>query len=67
MRTPDGNLATCELCYTHATTEQIAACELDPAIPILEQHSNDAFNEAHHTHGQTIIAFALSNEGPQKP
>jgi Fe-S-cluster containining protein len=59
MRTEDGNLATCELCYTHATTEQIAACELDPAIPTLEQHSNDAFDEAHHTHGQTIIAFAL--------
>jgi hypothetical protein len=60
MRTPEGHLATCELCFTHATTEQIAACELDPAIPVLEQHSNDAFDAAHHTHGQTIIAFALS-------
>jgi Fe-S-cluster containining protein len=60
MRTEDGNLATCELCYIHATTEQIAASELDPAIPILEQRSNDAFDAAHHTHGQTIISFALS-------
>jgi Fe-S-cluster containining protein len=59
MRTPDGNLATCELCYIHATTEEIAACELDPALPILEQDSNEAFNAAHNTHGETIIAYAL--------
>jgi Fe-S-cluster containining protein len=59
MRTPEGNLATCELCYIHATTEEIVACELDPAIPVLEQHSNDAFNSAHNTHGETTVAFAL--------
>ena len=59
MRTPEGNLATCELCYTHATTEEIAACELNPAIPALEQQSNEAFNAAHKTHGESIVAFAL--------
>jgi Fe-S-cluster containining protein len=59
MRTPEGNLATCELCYIHATTEEIAACELDPAIPALEQQSNEAFNAMHNTHGETIIAYAL--------
>ena len=63
MRTPgdDGetNLATCELCYTHATTEEIAACELDPTIPALEAASNEAFNTAHHLHGETLIAYAL--------
>lgn len=58
-RTEEGNLATCELCYTHATNEQIAACELDPAIPALEQASNQAFNAAHQLHGETLIAYAL--------
>lgn len=63
MRTPgdDGetNLATCELCYIHATTEEIAACELDPTIPSLEAASNEAFNAAHNLHGETLIAYAL--------
>ena len=53
------NLATCELCYIHATTEEIAACELDPAIPGLEEASNKAFNAAHQLHGETLIAYAL--------
>ncbi len=59
MRTEEDNLATCELCYIHATTEEIAACELDPAIPALEAASNQAFNAAHHLHGETLIAYAL--------
>jgi Fe-S-cluster containining protein len=63
MRTPgdDGevNLATCELCFIHASTEEIAACELDPTIPDQEAASNEAFNAAHNLHGQTLIAYAL--------
>ena len=59
MRTEENNLATCELCFVHATTEEIAACELDPAIPALEETSNEAFNAAHGLHGQTLIAYAL--------
>jgi Fe-S-cluster containining protein len=53
------NLATCELCYIHASTEEIAACELDPTIPALEAASNAAFNTTHHLHGETLIAYAL--------
>jgi Fe-S-cluster containining protein len=53
------NLATCELCFIHATTEEIAACELDPTIPAQEETSNQAFNAAHNLHGQTLIAYAL--------
>jgi Fe-S-cluster containining protein len=53
------NLATCELCFIHATTEEIAACELDPTIPAQEEASNEAFNAAHNLHGQTLIAYAL--------
>jgi len=66
------NLATCELCYIHATTAEIAACALDPAIPALEAASNQAFNAAHNLRGagvpserssslglETIVAYAL--------
>ena len=56
------NLATCELCFIHATTEEIAACELDPTIPAQEEASNQAFNTAHNLHGQTLIAYALRNK-----
>lgn len=59
MRTEEGNLATCELCYIHASTEEIAACELDPAIPTLEAASNEAYDATHSLHGETLIAYAL--------
>jgi Fe-S-cluster containining protein len=71
MRTPGDNgeinLATCELCFTHASTEEIAACELDPAIPAQEEASNQAFNVAHNLHGQTLIAYALRQVNPSRP
>jgi hypothetical protein len=54
-----GHPATCELCYIHATTEEIASCELDPALPALEEASNAAFNAAHGLQGETLIAYAL--------
>jgi Fe-S-cluster containining protein len=61
MRTEEGNLATCELCFIHASTEEIAACELDPTIPEKEESSNEAFNDAHGIHCQTLVAYALRN------
>ena len=61
MRTPDRNLATCELCFIHASTHEIIAAELDPTVPTQEAASNEAFNTAHNTHGETIIAYALRN------
>jgi Fe-S-cluster containining protein len=64
MRTAEDNLATCELCFIHASTEEIAACELDPTIPAQEDASNEAFNAAHNLHGQTLIAYALRPETP---
>lgn len=59
MRTPDGDLATCELCYITATTEEIAACELDTSVPTQETARIDAFNTAHNLRGETIVALAL--------
>jgi Fe-S-cluster containining protein len=62
MRTEEQNLATCELCFIHATTEEIAACELDPTLPAAEAASNEAFNEAHALHGETLVAYALRSK-----
>jgi Fe-S-cluster containining protein len=59
MRTEENNLATCELCYIHASTDEIAACELDPAFPAIEEQSNAAYDAATGRHGQTLIAYAL--------
>ncbi|MEG9438331.1 YkgJ family cysteine cluster protein [Edaphobacter sp. HDX4] len=59
MRTSEGDLATCELCYITATTEEIAACELDPSVPAQEEISNRAFKLAHNVHGETIVVLAL--------
>ena len=53
------NLATCELCFIYASTEEIAACELDPTLPAREEADNRSFNTARNLHGQTLIAYAL--------
>lgn len=59
MRTEENNLATCELCYIEASTEEIERCELDPTIPLLEEASNEAYEAATGKHGETLIAYAL--------
>ena len=64
MRTEEDNLATCELCFIHATTEEIEACELDPTIPAQEEASNEIFNAAHNLHGHTLITYALRDVVP---
>lgn len=61
MRTAEGDLATCELCFITASTEEIAAAEFDPSITEQEAASNAAFNAAHNLHGETIVAFALKS------
>ena len=62
MRDEDGNLAACELCYTTATDEEIAACEMDSGVPALEEASNAAFDLAHGVKGETLVAFALRRQ-----
>jgi hypothetical protein len=59
MRTEEGNLATCELCYIGATTEEIARCELDPEIPAIGARSNEEYEAATGRRGETLIAYAL--------
>lgn len=53
------NLGTCELCFTHASTDEIVAAQLDPKLPIAEEAANLAFDEAHGLHGETLVAYAL--------
>jgi Fe-S-cluster containining protein len=59
MRTPEDNLGTCELCFIHASTDEIAACELDPAVPEIQEASDEAYNERAGCSGETLIAYAL--------
>lgn len=59
MRTEEGNLAACELCFVGASTEEIARCELDPAVPALEEASNAAHEATTGRRGETLIAYAL--------
>ena len=65
MRTEEDNLATCELCFITASTEEIARCELDPTIPAQEARSNEAYNAEHGLHGETLIAYALRIPSPR--
>ena len=58
-RTGEGHLAHCELCYTEATVEEIAACELDPTLPDTIAASDETYNGNHHLSGETLIAYAL--------
>ena len=61
-RDEDGNLGACELCYTTATVDEIAACVLDPAISAIEEAENQAFNREHGLGGETIVAYALHSQ-----
>jgi Fe-S-cluster containining protein len=61
------NLATCELCFTHATTEEIAAAQLDPTLPAQEAAFNAAFNATHQLRGETLVAFALRDPISNSP
>lgn len=59
FRTEEGHLAMCELCFTEASPEEMAAAELDPALVVTERESNRDFEAAHDLHGATLIAYAL--------
>jgi Fe-S-cluster containining protein len=59
MRTEEDNLATCELCFLHASTEEIAAAALDPTLPPQEAASNADYDTSRGLHGETLIAYAL--------
>ncbi|HXS12544.1 MAG TPA: YkgJ family cysteine cluster protein [Acidobacteriaceae bacterium] len=60
MRDEHGHLTVCELCFTHASPQQVAGCEMDQSWRPLEdeliaQAGSDPANA-----GPTLIAFALT-------
>jgi Fe-S-cluster containining protein len=55
----EAGLAICELCFTGATPEEVAAAEIDSSFRKLQQQEEAACEAAHPGSGPTIIAFAF--------
>jgi hypothetical protein len=60
VRDDDGHLTVCELCFTNASADEVARCEMDQSWRPLEdqliaQAESDPTNA-----GPTLIAFALT-------
>ena len=55
---PD-SFGACELCYTGATSAEIAACAVEFDPDDLESHLNAELEESAGVHGRTIVAFCL--------
>ncbi|MDZ7637631.1 MAG: YkgJ family cysteine cluster protein [Bryobacterales bacterium] len=62
-RLPDGNIASCELCYQGANDEEIAACAVEVETADAENALLVAL-EACGQSGTTIVAFALRAPSP---
>ena len=66
LRTPNDGLAVCELCFNGASTEEIARCQLDPALLDAEQAAEAVFiaqsleYQSSDEPFRTIIPFALA-------
>jgi Fe-S-cluster containining protein len=54
-------LAICELCFTDATAEKIAAAEIDSGFRALQEEEEAAYKAAHPEAGPTIIPFAFAS------
>jgi Fe-S-cluster containining protein len=60
MRDDDGHLTVCELCFTNASPEEVACCEMDQSWrPLEDELIAQAESEAANA-GPTLIAFALT-------
>jgi Fe-S-cluster containining protein len=55
----DSAIAICELCFTTATAEEIAAAEMDSSFRALEHELEDTYAEEHPEAGPTMVAFAF--------
>lgn len=54
-------VGVCELCFVGASDEEIAACEVEPAIEDLEVALLEELDRTTGARGQTIVAFALAS------
>jgi Fe-S-cluster containining protein len=60
MRDDEGHLTVCELCFTNASVEDVARCEMDQSWrPLEDQLIAEAESDSANA-GPTLIAFALT-------
>jgi Fe-S-cluster containining protein len=60
MRDADGHLTVCELCFTDASPEEVAHCEVDQSWRPLEDDLIAQAESEEANAGPTLIAFALT-------
>lgn len=60
MRDEDGHLTVCELCFTEASAEEVARCEMDQSWRALEDELIAQAESNPANAGPTLIAFALT-------
>lgn len=60
MRDEDGHLTVCELCFTEASGEEVARCEMDQSWRALEDELIAEAESNPANAGPTLIAFALT-------
>ena len=56
---PEAGIAICELCFTEATVEDIAAAEMYSDFRPQQYRDEEAYELAHPESGPTIVAFAF--------
>ncbi len=56
----DAGLAICELCFTEATDDDIAAAEMDSGFRALQERAEAEYEANNPASGPTIVAFAFS-------
>jgi Fe-S-cluster containining protein len=60
VRDDDGHLTVCELCFTNASPEEVAHCEMDQSWRALEEKLIAEVESHEANAGPTLIAFALT-------
>jgi Fe-S-cluster containining protein len=55
----EAGLSLCELCFTHATEDEIVAAETDSTFRLLQDSEEEAYERTHPNEGTTIVAFAF--------
>jgi len=60
VRDDDGHLTVCELCFTHASLEDVTRCEMDQSWRALEDKLITQAEANSANAGPTLIAFALT-------
>lgn len=61
---PEAGIAICELCFTQATPEQIAAAEMYSDFRAQQFHDEESYETANPASGPTFIAFAFPAPSP---